>query len=304
MIELKGVHRSYGNFLAVQNLSFSVSSSTGITALLGPNGAGKSTTMKLMTGYLSTSEGEIRINGLSPSNPDEILPLKKQIGYLPETSPLYPEMFVSEYLEFIGRIHGLTGDRLGKRFRNMVDALELSSHLYSPISILSRGYRQRVALAGALIHDPDIIILDEPTSGLDPNQITHIRGIIRDLGKSKTVILSTHILQEVEDVCENVLIIHRGVLVANDRKSNLTNVRSCLIEARGKDILTTLRSIPLVSSVEESDSVHGDFKRYTCSMREDQPEKLFASVADRGWEIREFRPLSRSMQEIFRELTA
>lgn len=305
MIELSGVTRKYGEFTAVNDLNLTVEPSSGITAFLGPNGAGKSTTMRLMMGYLKPTSGSVRVLEKSLDDPDNLLEVRKRIGYLPETTPLYPEMLVSEYLQFMGGVRGLTGALLENRYREMVELLELGSHLYSPIGILSRGFRQRVALAGTLIHDPEVIILDEPTSGLDPNQISHIQDIIRKLGKNRTLILSTHILQEAEEMCNRVVIVNRGRIVADEDVSILTRGHSCMIVARGSDVEATLSSLPIVKGVRDiQKTLPEGYVQYVCDLAEDQPQKLLASVADRGWEIREFRPLSRSLHEIFQELTA
>jgi ABC-2 type transport system ATP-binding protein len=307
MIEVKGVSKQFGNFKALHNLNFRIETGSGITALLGPNGAGKTTTMRLITGFLRPTAGEIFVDGFSVRDDSELVEIKRKIGYLPETTPLYPEMLVSEYIEFMGRVRGLSGADLEKRGREMIDVLELASCFYSPIGILSKGFRQRVALAGTLIHNPDIIILDEPTSGLDPNQIQHIRSLIRALGKEKTVILSTHILQEVEDICERVIIISRGRVVADEITGVLRSAHSCLIVARGEGIKESLLSFDGVRSVRSEENPPGEpegFQKYICQIEENRPEKLFAQVAKKGWDVREFAPLARSLEEVFRELTS
>jgi len=305
MIEVKGVSKNFGDFQALHNLNFRIDGQSGLTALLGPNGAGKTTTMRLLTGYLRPTSGEIFLDGLSVRDDNDLVEIKKRIGYLPEHSPLYPEMLVSEFLQFTGRVRGVSGTELETRAEELVELLELESHFYSPIGILSKGFRQRVALAGSLIHNPDVIILDEPTSGLDPNQIQGIRRLIRTLGQTKTVILSTHILQEVEDVCERVIIIHRGSVVANEVTASLRSVHSCSIVARGDGIKETLLSFDGVRSVwsEENTALPEGFVRYVCQLNENKPERLFSLIAAKGWEVREFRPLERSLEEIFRELT-
>lgn len=306
MIEVRNVTKNFGDFSALKNISFRIEEKSGITALLGPNGAGKTTTMRLITGFLKPNSGDIFLNGYSVRDEMELVEIKKRVGYLPETAPLYPEMLISEYLEFMGHVRGVTGNLLEKRARELIGSLELGSHFYSPIGILSKGFRQRVALAGTLIHDPEIIILDEPTSGLDPNQLLHIRNMIRDLSGEKILIFSTHILQEVEDICERVVIISRGRVAANEKMDSLRNVHSCAIVARGEKIKDTLLSYDIVRGVWSEDNT-GDlpegYMRYVCQLNEDKPEVLFKQVADRGWEIREFSPLSRSLADIFKEHT-
>ena len=307
MIEVKNVTKAFADFPAIKNLSFRIEKKTGVTALLGPNGAGKTTTMRLLTGFLRPTAGDIYMNGLSVRDDRDLVEIKKNVGYLPENSPLYPEMLVSEYLEFMGQVRGVKGDILEKRAREMIDGLELDSHFYSPIGILSKGFRQRVALAGTLIHDPEIIILDEPTSGLDPNQILHIRSLIKELSKEKTLILSTHIMQEVEDICERVIIISRGQVVADENTDVLRSAHSCAIVARGEGIKESLLSFDNVRGVwseENSSDIPEGFIRFICQLEKDEPEKLFSQLAAKNWEVREFAPLSKSLEDVFRELTS
>lgn len=302
MIQLDNATRKYGDFVAVDSLSFSIKPESGITALLGPNGAGKSTTMRMMTGYLRPDSGDIQILGHFLRDSGALEKVKKNIGYLPETSPLYPEMLVSEYLEFIGRVRGLKGEKLNERALQMVEKLELHSHLYTPIAHLSRGFRQRVALAGSLIHDPDVIILDEPTSGLDPNQIEHIRKIIKDLGKQRTVVLSTHILQEVEDLCDHVIILHRGKKVADDTKQNLTRSNHLRMKLKGAN-METLKSFAGVFSVLSVAEDRDGFQVIVCDIQNHPPEEIYRELQKTDWIVREFHPLSRSLHDLFGQLT-
>ncbi len=314
MIEVQGLSKSYGDFPALQDVSFSIQRDHGITALLGPNGAGKTTTMRLLTGYLEPTAGSIRIDGRDLADEQQRLEMKRNVGYLPETTPLYPEMLVSEFLEFAGRVRGLSDDALEPRARDMIEKLELGSHLYSPIGILSKGFRQRVALAGTLIHEPGVIILDEPTSGLDPNQISHIRTLIKSLSRAATLILSTHILQEVEDICDRVIIVSRGRIVADAPTTELRSLPSVRIVARStanagntEEIASKLKDSSLVRSCRPdagTATVPDGFAAVICELEGDRPEQLFAHVASQGWEVREFAPLKRSLQEIFGELTA
>jgi ABC-2 type transport system ATP-binding protein len=307
MIEVRDLTKNYGDFQAVQNISFSISVDHGITALLGPNGAGKTTTMRLITGYLKPSAGDALVGGLSVSDEKNRVEIKKQIGYLPETTPLYPEMLVSEYLEFMGRARGLDDAALDARARIMIDQLELGSHLYSPIGILSKGFRQRVALAGTLIHDPQYIILDEPTSGLDPNQISHIRSIIRELGKKRTLILSTHILQEVEDICDRVIIVSRGRIAADQSAASLRQAgQTCSLVAKGAGAGERLKDCKVIKSfrVESRSDLPEGYSAFVCDLTENKPEDLFAFAAQQGWQVRELSPAARSLGDVFRELTA
>ena len=304
MIQFESVTRKFGDFTAVSDLSFEIQRGTGITALLGPNGAGKSTSMRLLTGYLKATRGNIRLNGLSLNNPRNAVEVKKSIGYLPESSPLYPEMLVSEYLAFIGGVRGLKGSDLDRRIQEMTERLELGSHFYTPLGYLSKGFRQRVALAGTLIHDPEIIVLDEPTSGLDPNQISHIRKLIKELGKNRTLLLSTHIMQEVEDLCDRVIVISRGKIVADGSMEELRGAGSIELVVRGEGIEGILSGSPLVTTVERSGkTLENDFEVFYINPGSSPPEELFRFIAGQGWDVRSFSPGVRSLQDIFQELT-
>ncbi|MCD8540292.1 MAG: ATP-binding cassette domain-containing protein [Leadbetterella sp.] len=211
-VEVIGLKKAYGTQVAVNEITFSVNPGE-IVGFLGPNGAGKSTTMKMLTGFISPTAGSVKIHG-KPFGPDTVA-LKSTIGYLPENNPLYPDMYVSEYLHFAGSLNGLRGGALRERVKEMIGLVGLSPERHKKIDQLSKGYRQRVGLAQALIHDPDILILDEPTTGLDPNQLTEIRGLIKEIARNKTIILSTHIMQEAEALCHRVIIIKKGNLVAD-----------------------------------------------------------------------------------------
>ena len=215
-IEVKNLFKYYGEQAAVRDVSFSVNKGE-IVAFLGPNGAGKSTTMKIMTGYIPASSGEVYIGGIKVDI-DE-LKTRQIIGYLPENNPLYVDMYVREYLEFVGRIYKVKN--LKARVAEMVHAVGLDVEQNKKIGALSKGYRQRVGLAQAIIHDPEVLILDEPTTGLDPNQLVEIRELIRQIGKQKTVLLSTHIMQEVEAICDRVIILSKGQIVADDKAKTL-----------------------------------------------------------------------------------
>lgn len=215
-ISVKNVTKIYGKQKALDNVSFEIKKGE-IVGFLGPNGAGKSTMMKIITGYIPPSSGIVEVNGLSIF--EHSLEIKKQIGYLPEQNPLYYEMYVKEFLEFIAKLYGIKN--VQQRVKEMIDICGLEIEQHKKIAMLSKGYKQRVGLAQALIHNPSVLILDEPTSGLDPNQLEEIRQLIKTLGKDKTVMLSTHIMQEVEAVCNKVIIIHRGKIVASDDIQNI-----------------------------------------------------------------------------------
>lgn len=211
-IQVRDLTKLYGTQRAVQGLSFEVSPGE-IVGFLGPNGAGKSTTMKILTGYLRPSEGQVSINGYDVLT--QPMEAKRQIGYLPEHNPLYLDMYVREFLTFVGQLYGLKGQPLRARIEEMIELCGLTVERRKKIGQLSKGYRQRVGLAQAFLHEPSVLILDEPTTGLDPNQLVEIRELIRTLGQNKTVLFSTHIMQEVEALCSRVLVINKGTLVAN-----------------------------------------------------------------------------------------
>jgi len=217
-IKVQHLSKVYGTQKAVDNISFEVNKGE-ILGFLGPNGAGKSTTMKILTGYIPATEGSAEVNGFDvKTSPIQV---KNNIGYLPEHNPLYLDMYVKEFLGFIGSLYGLKGRELEIRIDNTIERVGLGLEKHKKIGQLSKGYRQRVGLAQALIHNPDVLILDEPTTGLDPNQLVEIRDLIKNIGKDKTVIFSTHIMQEVEAICDRVVIINHGKIVADSTLSEL-----------------------------------------------------------------------------------
>ena len=216
-IVVQGVTKFYGEQKALDNVSFEIKTGE-IVGFLGPNGAGKSTMMKIITGFIPPSSGNVLVNGIETS--DGSLEIKKKIGYLPENNPLYPEMYVREYLQFAASLYK-SDIPVKKQIDNIIEVTGLAPEQKKKIGSLSKGYRQRVGLAQALIHNPDVLILDEATTGLDPNQIVEIRNLIRDAGKEKTVMLSTHIMQEVEAICNRVIIIDKGIIVADEEKKDI-----------------------------------------------------------------------------------
>ena len=217
-LKVNHISKVFGSQKAVNDISFEINEGE-IVGFLGPNGAGKSTTMKILTGYYDASEGNAEIDGQSIGTQNQAI--KAQIGYLPEHNPLYLDMYVQEFLGFVANIYGFKGDDLTQRVEKIIDQVGLRQEAKKKIEQLSKGYRQRVGLAQALIHDPKILILDEPTTGLDPNQLVEIRALIKELGKNKTVILSTHIMQEVEAICDRVIIIHKGQIVIDQKLADV-----------------------------------------------------------------------------------
>ena len=218
-IIVQNVTKQYDNQLALNDVSLTIGKGE-IVGLLGPNGAGKSTLMKIITCFIPPTKGTVSVEGFDIW--EQSMEVRKRVGYLPEHNPLYLDMYVKEYLEFVAGIHHITGQKASKRINEMIEMTGLGVEMHKKIGALSKGYRQRVGLAQAMIHNPSVLILDEPTSGLDPNQLIDIRRLIKDLGNEKTVLLSTHIMQEVEALCDKVIIINKGVVVANDNIENLT----------------------------------------------------------------------------------
>ena len=296
-IEVKNLFKYYGEQAAVRDVSFSVNKGE-IVAFLGPNGAGKSTTMKIMTGYIPASSGEVYIGGIKV-DVDE-LKTRQMIGYLPENNPLYVDMYVREYLEFVGRIYKVKN--LKSRVAEMVHAVGLDVEQNKKIGALSKGYRQRVGLAQAIIHDPEVLILDEPTTGLDPNQLVEIRELIRQIGKQKTVLLSTHIMQEVEAICDRVIILSKGQIVADDKAKTLQQElehQTVYVEFDSAVTKAQLSKIPNVSKVEALDK--------GWLIESIAPEDLRKSVAQyaqaQNWLILTLNIEQKSLEEVFKELT-
>ena len=296
-IEVKNLFKYYGEQAAVRDVSFSVNKGE-IVAFLGPNGAGKSTTMKIMTGYIPASDGEVFIGGIKV-DVDE-LKTRQMIGYLPENNPLYVDMYVREYLEFVGRIYKVKN--LKSRVAEMVHAVGLDVEQNKKIGALSKGYRQRVGLAQAIIHDPEVLILDEPTTGLDPNQLVEIRELIRQIGKQKTVLLSTHIMQEVEAICDRVIILSKGQIVADDKAKTLQQElahQTVYVEFDAKVTKAQLTKIVNVSKVEALNNGWLIESRSTEDLR-----KLVSQHAQaQNWLILTLNIEQKSLEEVFKELT-
>ena len=241
-IIVQNVTKQYDNQLALNDVSLTIGKGE-IVGLLGPNGAGKSTLMKIITCFIPPTKGTVSVEGFDIW--EQSMEIRKRVGYLPEHNPLYLDMYVKEYLGFVAGIHHITGQEAGKRIDEMIEMTGLGVEMHKKIGALSKGYRQRVGLAQAMIHNPSVLILDEPTSGLDPNQLIDIRNLIKDLGNEKTVLLSTHIMQEVEALCDKVIIINKGVVVANDNIENLTKESDnvLVVEFDGKVTLEMLKNI-------------------------------------------------------------
>lgn len=312
MITVKELTKRYARNTAVDEISFEVEKGQ-IVGFLGPNGAGKTTTMRMLTCFLPPTSGSAIVAGFDVLQ--QAHEVKKRIGYLPETPPLYPEMRAGEYLNFVGRLKGLSSGDVRKKVDYVCERCAIVDVKHQLIGRLSKGYRQRVGLAQAIIHNPDVLILDEPTAGLDPKQINETRDLIKSLAGDHTIILSTHILPEVEQTCEQVIIINKGKLVATDSVQNLQNrapgVESVLLEVSGRNgslqspsVQQRLEQIPGVSRVIFKETRHGGSvfeveSRQAGSIRGD----LARAVVESGWDLRELRPSGMSLEQIFLQLT-
>lgn len=305
-IIVKNLTKKYGTQKAVDDISFEVKTGE-ILGFLGPNGAGKTTTMKAITSYLSPSSGTVQVGQYSIM--DQAEEVKKCIGYLPETNPLYEDMGVIDYLEFCAQIQGVPRERIKERIRHMIRVCGLEVEKHKQIYELSKGYRQRVGLAQALIHDPQVLILDEPTTGLDPNQIVEIRELIKKTGKEKTVILSSHILAEVEATCDRIMIINKGKIVADGtpeqlrKKATSRELLKVTIEDGNRDqIYNSLKEISSVESVDFADSVLPAFEVQSIAGMSSKRE-IFGLCRDKNWVLTELTAIETKLEDIFRELT-
>ncbi len=307
MIEVQHLTKRYGRFTAVEDVSFRVERGE-ILGFLGPNGAGKSTTMRILTGYMPASEGKAIVAGYDVF--DQPVEAKRRTGYLPETPPLYPDMTVQDYLTFVSKIKGVpSGDRK-QRIKYVMERTRIADMAERLCGRLSKGYKQRVGLAQALIHNPEVLILDEPTAGLDPKQIIETRQLIKELAGDHTIILSTHILPEVSQTCQRVVIISKGRVVAEDTPDNLTARLSgsvamyVQVDAAGGDAAAALSKVPGVTGVTESER-HGDSVGFEVASEpgRDIRRDLAQTVIGQGWGLLELRPMRVSLEEIFLSLT-
>ncbi|MGI5959600.1 MAG: ABC transporter ATP-binding protein [Massiliimalia sp.] len=309
MIEIKNLTKRYGDKVAVDNVSFTVNDGE-ILGFLGPNGAGKSTTMNILTGYLSATEGQAIIDGYDIL--EEPMEAKKRIGYLPELPPLYMDMTVDEYLDFM---YDLKKVRVGASKKDHITAIcnlvKIADVRKRMIRNLSKGYKQRVGIAQALLGNPEVLILDEPTVGLDPKQIIEIRSLIKNLSQSHTVILSSHILSEIQAVCDRVIVINRGKLVADDTETNLSNKMSgdlrytVRIEGPQQEVLSVLESIPAMESVQALGEKETGVWEYIIEAKEgeDIRREVFKRMASRGWPIMGLKSSELTLEDIFLQLT-
>ena len=310
MITVNGLTKKYAHTTAVDQISFQVQKGQ-IVGFLGPNGAGKTTTMRMLTCFLTPTNGTATVAGYDIL--EQPLEVKKRIGYLPETPPVYPEMRIGEYLSFVGQLKGLSGSDLRGRVDYALDRCAVADVRNKIIGKLSKGYRQRVGLAQAIIHNPDVLILDEPTAGLDPKQINETRDLIKSLAGDHTIILSTHILPEVSQTCEQVIIINKGKIVATDSVSNLQHRarsgESVLVEVAGRngtlDPAAVQRKLEQVAGVSRVVSKADGQKRVIFEVEANKAVRadVARAVVESGWDLNELRPASLSLEEIFLQLT-
>ena len=307
MIEVQHITKRYGRVTAVDDVSFRVERGE-ILGFLGPNGAGKTTTMRILTGYMPPTEGKAAVAGHDLfTHPIEA---KRRTGYLPETPPLYPDMTVREYLDFVAKIKGVPAKERRDRVKTVMERTHVADMAARHCSKLSKGYRQRVGLAQALIHNPEVLILDEPTAGLDPKQIIETRDLIRSLGGDHTIILSTHILPEVAQTCHRVVIINKGRVVAVDTPENLTarlkgaETMYVQVDADGADAAAVLQAIPGVTRVAPSEErAHAAGYEVESTRGTDVRREIARAIVGRGWGLLELRPMRMSLEEIFLQVT-
>ena len=308
MIEVENLSKTYSGFRAVQGISFHVNKGE-IVGFLGPNGAGKSTTMKVLAGYLPPTDGRISIAGHDVVS--ESIEVRKRIGYMPENVPLYTDMRVNEFLRFRAELKKVARKKIRERVETVKQLCSLKDVETKIIGTLSKGYRQRVGLADAMVHEPDLLILDEPTIGLDPNQIRAVRDLIKDLGKHHTILLSTHILSEVELTCSRVIVIHRGRIEASDTPANLTKLvrggGSILLEVKAPsaDVIARIEALPNIEDVEIVLSGEGEWTQAKVFGKPgiDVREDVYGVVRSNSWSLRELARVKATLEEAFVELT-
>ncbi|MFH1140686.1 MAG: ATP-binding cassette domain-containing protein [Chloroflexota bacterium] len=307
MIEVDHLTKYYGDFPAISNVSFTAAKGE-VLGFLGPNAAGKTTTMRILTGFMPPTSGTARIAGHDVVT--ESLDARKRIGYLPETVPLYTDMTVKSYLAFMGTIRGMDNKAIRRRIGDVVQICHLEDYYNSIIGKLSKGFRQRLGIAQAILHEPDVLVLDEPTIGIDPIQVVETRQLIRGLGGEHTVILSTHILPEVSMICQRVIIIHEGEVVAVDTPEHLAErleaTERILLEVRGptNQVAKAIRDIPGVQDVTYAEEGGKAVYNVTCRRSEDMRAGIARAVVEHGWQLMRLESVTMSLEEIFLRLTA
>ncbi len=306
MLEVTGLTKKFGNLKAVDQLTFSVKKGE-VFGFLGPNGAGKTTTMRMITNFIPSTAGSVKVDGVSGFEND--LYVRRKIGYLPESTPLYGDMFVDEYIRFVGELRGLRGKVLKHNMDKMIEVCGLSKMVKRPVAYLSKGYRQRVGLAQAMIHEPELLILDEPISGLDPNQIVEIRQLIKDIGREKTVIYCSHILSEVAATCNRLLIINNGKIVTtgtpDEVTTQFTGKTTFTLKLAGdpSKLNNTFNDLSGVISADVKTEDTVSTVVVETSMDETYGEVLFDTVVDGGWKLRELTHHVTTLEDVFTQLT-
>ncbi len=308
MIQVENLTKYYHDLCAVNQISMSIRKGE-IIGLLGPNGAGKTTTLRMLTGFLQPTEGSIHVKDYSID--EHPLEIKKILGYLPESAPLYHDMLVFDYLNYVADVRQIDKGLKADRIREMGNLCGIGNVMHQPIGELSKGYKQRVGLAHAMMNDPEILILDEPTSGLDPNQIVEIRQIIKQIGKEKTIILSTHILSEAEATCDRIVIINRGEIVADDSTESLKDsagnkkyIQLCLQQADFKSVDTLLSTIDGITGIQRIEESDGELEiKIDCRSAVDPRAAIYQKIKQTDWVVLDFHQESQTLETIFRELT-
>ena len=306
MIQASGLTHYYGPYPAIEDVNFGVRKGE-ILGFLGPNGAGKTTTMRILTGYMPPTQGQVTLGGFDVV--EQSLEVRRRIGYLPETVPLYTEMPVTGYLKYMGTLRGMPARRIKQRVPEVIELCRLEDYFKTTIGKLSKGYRQRVGIAQAILHEPDVLVMDEPTIGIDPIQVVETRRLIQDLGKQQTVVLSSHILPEVSMICERVLIIHHGHIVAEDTPENLAQrlqgVEQLQVETGGppEEVLPVLRSIPGVSQVTHRRQQDREIYQVRVQEGADLREEISRVVVSNGWSLLSMQMMGMSLEDIFLRLT-
>ncbi|MGD8471981.1 MAG: ATP-binding cassette domain-containing protein [Desulfobacteraceae bacterium] len=308
MIQVKNLTKYYHALCAVDQINFDIKKGE-ILGLLGPNGAGKTTTLRMLTGYLQPSSGNILVKGLSIDT--HILEIKKMLGYLPESAPLYHDMLVFDYLNYVAAIRQINGDQKIGRIRQLADLCGINEVMHQPIGELSKGYKQRVGLAHAMMNDPEVLVLDEPTSGLDPNQIVEIRKIIKEIGKEKTIILSTHILSEAEATCDRIVIISQGKIVADDSTESLKRSAGgkniMYLSLQNADFAAVQSALEGIRGIENVTRISETPNTLNVSLSYQSPDDLrpdvYRKIKKTDWILLDFHQETRSLEHIFRELT-
>jgi ABC-2 type transport system ATP-binding protein len=308
MIHVENLTKYYDDVCAVDQINLDIQKGE-VLGLLGPNGAGKTTTLRMLTGYIRPSSGSIRVKDYDID--ENGLEIKKLMGYLPESAPLYRDMLTYDYLQYVADIRDIGSQEKLPRIRRLAEICGLNEVMHKPIGELSKGFRQRVGLAHAMMNDPEILILDEPTSGLDPNQIVEIRDIIKRIGKEKTIMISTHILSEAEATCDRIVIINKGQIILDDRTSHLKQsangecfIHITLKNAESISVIADLEAMDGVKAVTQTgDSADALHLKLTCRSSDDLMERIYRRIRQTEWVLLEFHQESRTLENVFRELT-